>query len=325
MKKVTIISPCYNEVEAIPNFFKAIDPILKTIKGFEFDFVLVNDGSKDNTLSIMNEYYLKRNDVTYVALSRNFGQNPALKAGLEEAKGDYVITMDIDLQDDVSIIPEICKKFEEGYDVVSPHRASRKKDSFLKRFTAGAFYKFINAIEGKKFLPENVDCYRAFSRRALDVLNSMPEKDVYEVINYSYLGFKTCFIDFSRPERSAGKSKYSPIKLIKHALNVISSGTSMPLYWSVVIGVFSMMFFCLAFIVLLVFTILGLNNILVVSGSFGFYQFEIWTIVSLILFFLSLVLTGVGINGVYQHNMLINTRQRPTYIIDKVYRPEDKK
>jgi glycosyltransferase involved in cell wall biosynthesis len=325
MKKVTIVCPCYNEEETIPKFFDAVDPILRDIEDFQFDFVLVNDGSSDGTLAAMQKEYSQRDNITFLSLSRNFGQNPALEAGLKEATGDFVITMDIDLQDNVSLIPQICAKFREGYDVVSPHRADRKKDSLLKRGMAKLFYKFINTIEGRKFLPENVDCYRGLSRKALEVLNSLPEKDVYEINNYAFLGFKTCIVDFSRPKRSGGKSKYSSQRLFLHALNVISSGTSNPLYWAITAGVILLCVSALSFIVLLVFVILGLNGILMAPESFLFLQLQLWMIVSLLLFFLSLILCAVGINGIYQHNILINTRQRPSYIIDSVARPADKK
>ena len=149
MEKISIVIPCYNEEEAIEIYFSKIDEYINKIEDFKFEFVLVNDGSKDKTLDILKRIHSKRDDVTIVNLSRNFGQMPAISAGLYTCKGDFAIIMDADLQDPLYMIEKIAAKFKEGYDVVNPHRIDRKKDSSLKRNTAGFFYKFVNKIEGK--------------------------------------------------------------------------------------------------------------------------------------------------------------------------------
>ncbi|MFA6862097.1 MAG: glycosyltransferase family 2 protein [Bacilli bacterium] len=324
MKKIDIILPCYNEEEALPLYFKNIDNILKEVKDYTFDFILVNDGSTDSTLKVMNDLYLKRNDVTIVSLSKNFGQNPALAAGLSIAKGDYVITMDSDGQDPIELLPVIASQFSLGYEVVSPHRSSRKDDSFFKRSTAGIFYSFVNGIQKKRFLPSNVNCYRGLSRRAVDELNSLTEKDKLYINEYAFIGFKTSYVNYIRPKRVAGKSKYSVSKLFIHAFNVISSGTDRPLYTGVKVGAIFSAFFLLAFIVLLVFYILGLNNIVLTNDGIAIQAIVTFLIISAIFLGASLVIFFVGLNGLYEHNILINTRNRPTFIIDTIKRPENK-
>ena len=176
MKSISIILPCYNEEEALPLYFQNVDPIIKEIKDYNFNFILVNDGSKDKTLEVMNELYQKRDDIEIVNLARNFGQNPAIYAGLSVCDSDFTIVMDADLQDPVELIKTITEKFSEGYDVVSPHRANRKSDTWFKRTTAGLFYKFVNAIEGKKVIPENVNAFRGVSRRVVKLFNELPNK-----------------------------------------------------------------------------------------------------------------------------------------------------
>lgn len=312
MSKVSIILPCYNEEESLPLFFEAVDPVIKAIDGFEFDFVLVDDGSKDATIDVMTALYLSRNDITIVKESRNFGQNAAFSAGLMTAKGDYVVMMDADLQDPVELLVDICEKFKEGYDVVNPHRTNRKSDSFLKRTTAKMFYSFCNILEGKKVIPENVNCYRGLSRRAVDYLNSLPEKDRFYVSIVPLVGFKTIELDFTRKPRKAGKSKYNIGKMFNYAFNLISTSTARPLYFPIIFGSVTG---CLNLLLSIIFAILW--GVLKYPYHYFFFLFFGLLLVSVIIFF-------IGILGLYLHNILINTRERPTYNIEQIRTPEDK-
>ena len=320
MKTISVVIPCYNEEESLPLYFKAVDPVIAKIENYKFDFVLVNDGSKDKTLDVMNELYMNRDDITIVNESRNMGQNAALHAGLITAKGDYVVMMDVDLQDPVELLAEIAKKFDEGYEVVNPHRASRKTDSWFKRTTAGIFYKFINALEGKKVIPENVNCFRGISRRAVEAINALPEKDRFYVSIIPLVGFKTCYIDFERQKRDAGKSKYSFSKLFTHAFNLISTTTSKPLYFPIKFGAISMALTGLTSLVFLI-----LMWVFKISSEYPNQLYQFLFFLFFILFACSVVIFFIGIIALYLHNILINTRQRPTTFIDQVYRPEDKK
>ncbi len=316
MKKVSIVIPCYNEEEALPLYFKAVDPVISNIKDYTFDFVLVNDGSKDKTLEVMNNLYTERNDITIVNETRNYGQNAALTAGLLSAKGDYVIMMDVDLQDPVELLADICEKFTQGYEVVNPHRSNRKEDSWVKRTTAGMFYKFINMLEGKTVIPENVNCFRGLSRRAVDAINALEEKDRYYVSLIPLVGFKTISIDFTRQKRTAGKSKYGNLgKMFNYAFNLISTTTAQPLYFPIKFGSISA---CFSFVASIVFLVLYfcLHN----YRSIMLLMFAIF----LLAFFTSVIIFFIGVNSLYLHNILINTRNRPTTNIETVARPEDK-
>ena len=318
MKTVQIVIPCYNEEPVLHLYFEAVDPVLKDIADFEVGFVLVNDGSKDKTWEVMKELHQKRKDVTIVNLSRNYGQNPALTAGLSTATADYVIMMDADLQDPVTLIKDICEKFKEGYDVVSPHRSSRETDTKFKRDTAALFYNFTNRLEGKQVLPPNVTCFRGLSRRAVDAILALPEKDRLLVNEIPLVGFKTCQIDFKREERAAGKSKYNVNKMVNYTFDIISSGTAKPLYLPVKIGALSSAFFAFSTLVLLVFYFLGIYEVL----YFFVEPLRLFLILSAIFFGFSLLIFFIGILALYLHNVLVNTRGRPTFVIDEVLAPE---
>lgn len=321
MKTVSVILPCYNEEAVLPLYFKAVDPIIKGVKDYSFEFILVNDGSKDNTLSVMKAIYDSRDDVTIVNLSRNFGQNPALTAGLTTSTADYVIMMDCDLQDPVRLIPEICAKFTDGYEVVSPHRACRETDTRFKRNTAAFFYRFTNSLEGKEVLPPNVNCFRGLSKRAVEKILALPEKDRLLVNEIPLVGFRTCLIDFEREKRLAGKSKYNIKKMVNYAFDIISSGTSKPLYEPVKFGAVLSVLFGIVFLVLLVFYLLGCTDVLL----FDYPTLGIFLILSAVFFVGSILVFLIGILSLYVHNILINTRDRPTFCIDYVYSKDDKK
>ena len=319
MPKISIIIPCYNEETSLPLYFECVNTVINNIKDYEFEFVLVNDGSNDNTLSVMNDLYNQRNDIMIVSLSRNFGQNAAFSAGLKVCNGDYAITMDSDLQDPVNLIQKIAEKFSEGYEVVNPHRVDRSTDSFFKRKSASFFYKFINKIEGKTIAPENVNCFRGLSRRVIDEINNLTEQDRYLRTEASFVGYKTCMIDFKREKRVAGESKYNASKLFIHAFDNISTMTQKPLYFPIQFGAISSV---LTFINMIIFFILFIISCV----NYYFYNVAYGPlfIVSVILFVTSLIIFFIGIIGLYLHNVLINTRNRPNYIIDIIKKQEDK-
>ncbi len=319
MKTVSIIVPCYNEEQSLPLYFEAVDSVLKDVKDYEVDFILVNDGSQDKTQEVIEDLYNKRNDINYVRLSRNFGQNPALTAGLDASTSDYVIMMDADLQDPVEMIIAILDAFSQGYEVVSPHRTSRETDGWFKRVTAGAFYKFVNKLEGKQIVPENVNCFRGLSRRVVESIKDLPEKDRLLVGEIPLVGYKTCQIDFTRQKRSAGSSKYNVSKMFDYSFDIISSTTTKPLYTPIKIGVLGSGFFGVSTLALLITYI-----ILYVQHSGNASILGVSTIISTILFTAFLIIFFIGILAMYQHNIQINTRNRPTYFADTTVRKEDK-
>ena len=321
MKKLSVVIPCYNEEKALPLYFEAVTPIVEELKDkVKMEFVLVNDGSKDKTLEVMNDLYEKRGDIMVVNLSRNHGQMAALSAGLKSAEGDYVIMMDSDLQDPVTLIPEIYAKFEEGYEVVSPHRVDRTSDTKFKKDTASLFYRLVNKLEGKEVIPDNVNCFRGLSRRVVDEIVALSEKDRLLLAEIPLVGHKTCMIDFKREERAAGESKYKFKKMVAYALDNISATTTSPLYLPIKIGaICSIITFGLFFIfsVLYFLTLFGL-----MVGASGFFFF--FFILSTIFFATFLIIDFIGLLGIYLHNITINTRNRPTFVIDSVKKPEEK-
>jgi len=320
MKTLSIIIPCYNEEQMLPIFLKAVDPIITQVKDYKIDFIFVDDGSKDRTLEVLNELFLSRNDINIVKEARNYGQNQAITAGLEANKSDYVIVMDADLQDPVELIPLICEQFNNGYEVVNPHRASRKEDSFFKRTTAGLFYDVVNTMEKKNIIPKNVNCYRGLSKKAVDCINAFTEKDRYYVSVFPLVGFASCNIEFSRQKRQAGESKYTLDKLFTHAFNIISTATSRPLYFPIKYGAVTSGLFLVSSIILTVFYILGQCSVIL-----PYQAIMVSMLVSWMFFATSLIIFFIGIIALYLHNILINTRNRPDHIVDYIKRPEDKK
>lgn len=319
MKTVSIILACKNEQETLPIYFKAVDPIIKSIKDYAFDFIMVNDGSTDNTAKVMNDIYKKRNDVTIISFSKNFGQNPGIFAAFKQNKSDYVITMDCDLQDPVSLIKDICDKFTEGYEIVNPHRGDRKNDSWLKRTTAGMFYKVINKLEKKEAIPSNVNAYRGLSKRAVDEINKMSETDRLFMPTIPLVGFKSCEVDYVRGKRVAGKTNFNTDKLVTYALDNISVATSRPLFLASKFGVITSIIFFLSSLALLICYILGLCQVMPAYSAI-----TVFMIISFVFLAASVVITFVGINGLYEHNILINTRNRPMYVIDYIRTQQDK-
>ncbi len=315
MKTISVIIACYNEEESLPLYFEAVDKVIPTLKDYKLEFILVNDGSKDNTLKVMEDLNKNRNDIIICSLSRNYGQNAAFSAGLKISKGDYCIMMDSDLQDPVELIPEIAQKFDEGYDVVNPHRVDRSSDSAFKRDTAGLFYRIINKLEGKKVIPENVNCFRGLSRKVVDHIVNLTEKDRCILSEVPLIGYKTTYIDFTRQERKAGQSKYNLKKMVLYAFDNMANITARPLYLIAMIGGALTLLSLLLIVTFLVFYILSYPSIHVVGAH---EVFTLLFVMSFITFGVSIIIDFIGVIAIYLHNILINTRNRPTYIIDFV-------
>ncbi|MCK7489317.1 MAG: glycosyltransferase family 2 protein [Anaerotruncus sp.] len=217
----------YNESPVVAIFFARINEVLAEIKDYQFEIVVVNDGSKDNTLELLREQQKKQPNLIVVALSRNFGHEPAVCAGLSVAKGDAVIPMDADLQDPPEVIKDMLTKFEEGYDVVNARRSSRQDDSFMQDGRpAKLFYNLIGKISGKVKIPNNVGHFRLISRRVLDEINKLSEKNRVFRIEVPFVGFKTTEVLFKRPARAGGVSHYNYKSMFKLAGDAIAASTS---------------------------------------------------------------------------------------------------
>ena len=177
MKTVSIVVPFYNEEEMFPIFIKKAKELFIDDESYKYELVLVNDGSKDKTLELIRAAARENDFITYISFSRNFGQEAALAAGLRAAKGDYIIPMDCDFQDPPELIKDMLKEAENGYEVVCPKRRKRDGDSFVKRFTSKAFYKFINGISGREVIQDNVSYFRLMTKRVVKIIMDMPETE----------------------------------------------------------------------------------------------------------------------------------------------------
>lgn len=313
MQKLVIVVPMYNEQEMIPLFFEKMNEVISTVENYKVDILCVNDGSKDKTLDLLKEQRNIQSNVHIVSFSRNFGHEAAVAAGLKQAEGDVVIVMDADLQDPPELINDLLRKYEEGYDVVNAKRGNRKKDPFLKRFTAEAFYNVIGKLSGKIKIPYNVGNYRLMSRRVVDYVNELTEKNHVFRVQVPYVGFKTAEVEFIRPERLKGETHYNYKSMFKLAGDSITSSSTEPLKWSLTLGlIFGFLSVCafITFIILYALNVMPFDTGLLCIGlSFV----SIWG---------SVILVILGIVGEYVGRTLIEAQNRPLYYIEEEIKAE---
>lgn len=232
MKKlISIIAPMYNEETLAHEYCKETLAMTETLKDkYDFEIVLVNDGSKDNTYAIMlEEQQAHPNEITTICLSRNFGLEGAVNAGIRKAAGDAVVVMDADLQDPPTLIPEMIEKWENGADIVVGSRVKRSNDNFFKKFGANCYYKVLDVLSGKLKLEKSAANFRLLSRKALNQVLELPEvNSVFRVV-VPFVGMKTDIIEYDRDKRFAGKTKYNLKSMIPYALDSITGISVEPL------------------------------------------------------------------------------------------------
>jgi glycosyltransferase involved in cell wall biosynthesis len=317
MTNVTIIVPCYNEEQALPLYFKKAEELFGPNENYNFDFIFINDGSSDNTLNLLKDEAEQKSNVSYISFSRNFGQDPAIQAGLKAAKGDVVIPMDCDLQDPPELVFDMLKKYEEGYAIVQAQRTAREGDTQLKKDTSKGFYKVINGIAGKEILPPNVSQYKLLSRPVVDILNQMPEKMALLRSQVPFVGFKTAFVPFQRKERSAGKTKYNFPKMFSLAMRTIALSVDKPLDWAMY---FTLIDGPLSFLASVVFLVLTLVSNYSTNGLANyFFTFLLMTIISILFFVLAIITGFISIQNLYLKEIMANTQNRPSYIVEEEY------
>lgn len=305
MKKIlSIIVPCYNEEQALPFFYQEIDKVSKELKELNFELIFINDGSKDKTLEVLKEYHKKDKRVRYISFSRNFGKEAAMYAGLEHSKGDYVTIMDADLQDPPSLLKEMYRLVsEEGYDCVGTRRVTRKGEPPIRSFCARLFYKLINRLS-KVEMVDGARDYRFMSRKMVNAILELKEYNRYSKGLFSFVGFKTKWLEYENINRVAGETKWSFWKLFIYALDGIIAFSTVPLVLSAVLG----LVFCLiSFIMIIAIIVKTLVYGDPVSG---------WPSLVCIIFLCSGVqLFGMGIIGQYLSKTYLETKRRPIYII----------
>lgn len=304
MKKISIVVPCYNEEESIPLFYEEINKTSKEIKDYDFEFIFVNDGSKDNSALIMKGLAKKDKRVKFIDFSRNFGKEAAMYAGLELSSGDFITTMDVDLQDPPSLLPEMIKGItEEGYDCVATKSTSRNGYSFLRKTFTRWFYKIIAKISKTEMVAGARD-YRLMTRQMVDAIINMKEYNRYSKGLFSFVGFKTKWIEFENQERVAGTTKWNFWKLFSYAIDGIVGFSTAPLIVSSIIGVL----FCLISFILIIFIIV--KTLIFGDPTSG------WPSLACIIFFVSGVqLFCIGIIGQYLSKVYLEVKNRPIYII----------
>lgn len=308
METLALVVPCYNEEKTIPIFYETVEKIKKKIPA-KIAYYFVDDGSKDQTLAILRTLTQKKplgGDVHYISFSRNFGKEAALYAGLQAAKGDYIATMDVDLQDPPSLLPEMWAILHDStneYDCVATRRTTRTGEPPIRSFFARLFYKLINKLSDTEIVDGARD-YRLMSRQMVDAIVADSEYNRFSKGIFSWVGFKTKWISFENVERSAGETKWSFWKLFKYSIEGILAYTTVPLYMSSILG-----------FVMCGFSFLALAFIIVRALAFGDPVAGWPSLVSIITFLGGLILLCMGVMGLYIAKIYLETKHRQIYIV----------
>jgi len=303
---ISIICPFHNEEDMVDSFMERIFTVMGEIHR-SFEIVCVNDGSADRTLEKLMDQKLRRNHIKIVDLSRNFGKESALTAGLDFSSGDAVVPIDADLQDPPEIIKELVKYWDKGYDVVHARRCDRLADSYLKRTTAKWFYRIHNRISDTH-LPENVGDFRLMTRQVVKAVQKMPENQRFMKGIFAWVGFKTATVEYKRQSRNAGSTKFNAWRLINFAVDGITNFSTAPLrIWLYIGSLIAMSAFLYGLFIVIKTLVLGVD----VPGYAS--------LLTLILFFGGVQMIGIGFIGEYIGRMYIESKRRPVYIVKDVY------
>lgn len=302
MKTVDIVVPCYNEEEVIDIFIKETNSVLNTIENYSFQYILVDDGSKDDTLKKFEALSAKFSNIKYISFSRNFGKEAGIYAGLQATSADYVILMDADLQHPPAMIPDMIKGIEEGYDCVAAQRTSRDGESKIRSFFSRSFYKLNNKITEAK-LPYGAVDFRIMSRNMVDAVLSLSEVQRFSKGIFSWVGFDTKWIPYKNIERQIGTTKWSFWGLFKYAIDGITAFSVAPLR---VIAVMGAIISLIAFVYIIVVLIQTLVTGIAVPGY-------VTTLCS-VLFIGGCIELSVGVLGEYIGRIYMETKNRPIYI-----------
>ena len=301
---ISIVVPVYNEQEVLPEFHQRLAAVLDTL-AFASEIIYVNDGSADDTLAIIDTLYTEDERVALVDLSRNFGKEIALTAGLHKARGDAVIVIDADLQDPPEVIPQLIEEWQNGYDVVYAKRSRREGESLLKKLTAFAFYRIMQRM-GHVKLPADTGDFRLLSRRAVDALNTLTEQHRFMKGLFAWIGYKQKAVLYERDPRHAGQTKWNYWRLWNFAIEGITSFTIAPLKFATYTGLLTSLGAFAYGIYFLIRTLLYGNP---VAG----YP----SLIVIILFLGGLQIMFIGILGEYIGRIFTETKQRPLYFLNQ--------
>lgn len=306
IKKLSIIIPMYYEEKVVNECYKRLKQMVEKLKGYDYELIFVNDGSKDNTLNLLEEIAKNNNKVKIISFSRNFGHQAAVTAGLKYATGDAIVIIDADLQDPPEKIPEMLKLWEQGYEVIYAKRKSRKGESAFKLLTAKMFYNTLDALSDVE-IPKDTGDFRLVDRKVVNTINEMPEHNKFLRGLFSWVGYKQIPFEYERQERFAGKTKYPLKKMLKLASDGIISFSTKPLRLVGYVGIFSIILSFIILIYSLVSFAFNLNNL--TAG---------WTsIMVTVTFFAGVQLLSIWIISEYIGRIYDESKNRPQYIIDK--------
>ena len=304
MKKLSVVVSCFNEEEALALFYKEINAVSLKMKYLDFEFIFVDDGSSDNTLKIIKKLRRKDKRVRYISFSRNFGKEASMYAGLEASKGDYVTLMDADLQDPPYMLEEMYSIIKnDEFDCVGTRRVTRKGEPPIRSFFARMFYRIINKISDIEMVDGARD-YRLMTRQVVNSIISLKEYNRYSKGLFSFVGYKTRWLEYENVERVAGETKWSFWKLFIYAIDGICAFSTKPLVISVIIG----FLFCFISFIMIIFIII--RTLLYGDPVSG------WPSMVCIIFMVSgIQLFCMGIMGEYLSKTYLETKNRPIYIV----------
>ena len=307
MRKISVVIPMYYEEEVAEECYKRMTEVLKRVEDYDYELICVNDGSKDRTLSILEELASKDERLKVISFSRNFGHQCAVTAGLKYVTGDCAVIIDADMQDPPELLPDMLKLWEAGNEVIYGKRKTREGETFFKLFTAKMFYKILNALSDVE-IPKDTGDFRLVDKKVIDVINSMPEHNKFLRGLWGWIGFKQVAFEYERKDRFAGKTKYPLKKMLKLASDGIIGFSTKPLKLVGGLGIISIF---LSFVIL-IYAILSFvfrwNNL--TSG---------WaSIMVAITFFSGVQLLSIWIMSEYIGRIYDESKSRPQYIIDKV-------
>jgi glycosyltransferase involved in cell wall biosynthesis len=300
---ISVIIPVYNEELNIDLLFNRLTNVMLAL-GVKYELIFVNDGSKDNSIHLVKKLAAQHQTVRYIDLSRNFGHQIAVSAGIDKAIGNAIVIIDADLQDPPELIHQLYAKMQEGYDVVYAKRNSRKGESFLKLLTARLFYRILSSITSVS-IPVDTGDFRIISRRVVEALKQMPETNKYLRGQIAWIGYEQTFVSYNREERNAGKTGYTYRKMFKLALDGITAFSNFPIKLVTFMGFFVS---AIAFVMILVsFYIKYFTNLNTVQG---------WTSLMVgLMFFGGVQLISLGIIGEYISRINTDVRKRPLYLV----------
>lgn len=303
---ISLICPCYNEQEVIGYFLSSVTPILESFEK-PYEIIFINDGSRDKTLDVLLASKVNYPHIRIINLSRNFGKEAAMTAGLDVCQGEVIIPIDVDLQDPPELIKDFIREYENGYDVVVAKRIDRTSDSFAKKLSATYFYKLHNKI-AQVSIPDNVGDYRLMSRKVVTELQKLPENQRFMKGLFAWVGFKTAVVEYVRQPRKAGMSSFNGWKLWNFALDGITSFSTVPLRIWLYMGVI------IAFLAFIYGSIIIVKTLIYGIDSPGYAS-----LITIILFIGGIQLMGIGILGEYIGRIYMESKRRPAYIIENEY------